>query len=114
MDLYDQVLLLEDDPDDDDAGPGAPLLSSDINIETTEISKGIPDGHTAFDAYRSENPAGAARKLLEAFATTSLEWTEQYRRVVSFLPLQPFICCSANLRSPRLSSFRLPRSLIRN
>ncbi|KAE9979373.1 hypothetical protein EG327_007053 [Venturia inaequalis] len=86
MDLYDQVLLLEDDPDDDDAGPGAPLLSSDINIETTEISKGIPDGHTAFDAYRSENPAGAARKLLEAFATTSLEWTEQYRRVIVIIP----------------------------
>lgn len=84
MDLYDQVLPLEEDSDYDDARPGAPLLSSDIEIDPSEIPNGIPDGQTAYDAYRSENPEGAVRKLLEAFATASLEWTEQYRRVVSF------------------------------
>ncbi|TID27634.1 putative 4-coumarate--CoA ligase 3 [Venturia nashicola] len=88
MNLYDQVQLLEDDrdDDDDDAGPGAPLLSSDIEVAASEIPKGIPEGHTAYDAYRNENPAGAARKLLEAFATASLEWTEQYRRVIVIIP----------------------------
>lgn len=80
MALYDKLQQIEDDEDD----PGAPLLFSDIEIDASQIPNGVPDDHTAFDAYRSEDPAGAARKLLEAFATASLEWTEQYRRVVSF------------------------------
>ncbi|QDS72858.1 hypothetical protein FKW77_007256 [Venturia effusa] len=84
MELYDKVFQLEDDPDE--AGPGAPLLSSDISIDENELANPIPDGQTAFDAYRTENPIGAARKLLEAFAATSLQWTEQYRRLVVIVP----------------------------
>lgn len=84
MKLYDKVQLLEDDPDDPANGPGAPLLFSDIEIDASELCDGVPDGQTALEAYRSANPIGATRKLLEALAATSLEWTEQWRRVVSF------------------------------
>lgn len=110
MELYDKVALLEEDSDD--AGPGAPLLFSNIEIDDSEIPNRDPDDdQTRFDAYRSENPIGAARKLFESFVTKSLEWTEQYRRAVSFNSIC-FSILVLSLRFSRLSSFRLVSSLI--
>lgn len=81
MALYDKAQLLEDDFDD--ASSGAPLLVSAIDLDAGEVPTNIPVDQTAYEAYRNEDPVGAARKLVETFVTTSLRWAEQYRRLVS-------------------------------
>jgi hypothetical protein len=50
-------------------------VCSEIEIDPSEASD--------FDEFRKKDKAQAAWKLLEAFATASLNWTDDYRRVVS-------------------------------
>lgn len=76
MQLYDTSEQLEDNE------PGAPLLSSDIEIDPSEAIGMDPNEELTFDSFSEANPTRAAWKLLEAFAVESLNWTDDYRRVV--------------------------------